>query len=82
MSESQKSVIDTVKSWNKDGRLYVVFGVISATLSLVYIPLFGLVAVYFGYKTYDTQQKLVLPILMAGLGGFGFLFWVYYLTTL
>ena len=63
------------------GRLYVVVGLITAILSLVFIPLFGLLAVYCGYKLYDTQEKTVLSILMAGLGGFGFLFWVYFLTT-
>ncbi|ELZ52507.1 hypothetical protein FK85_01045 [Halorubrum saccharovorum] len=67
--------------WNEEGRLYVVVGMITAILSLVFIPLFGLLAVYCGYKLYDTQEKTVLPIVMAGLGGFGFLFWVYFLTT-
>lgn len=82
MSQSQTSLRDTVQAWNEDGRLYAVIGMISAILSVVFIPLFGLVAVYCGYKLYDTQQKTILSILMAGLGGFGFLLWVYYLTTL
>jgi hypothetical protein len=81
MSESQRSLRNTVQAWNQEGRLYVVVGVIAAILSLVFIPLFGLLAVYCGYKLYDTQEKTVLSILMAGLGGFGFLFWVYFLTT-
>ena len=82
MSESQRSLRDTVQAWNQDGRLYVVVGLISAILSVVFIPLVGLVAVFCGYKLYDTQQKTILSILLAGLGGFGFLWWVYYLTTL
>jgi hypothetical protein len=81
MSQSQTSLRDTVQAWNEDGRLYVVVGMLSAVLSLVFIPLFGLVAVYCGYKLYDTQQKTILSFLIAGLGGFGFLFWVYYLIT-
>jgi|UPI0006B52E49 hypothetical protein len=81
MSESQRSLRNTVQAWNQDGGLYVVLGLIAAILSLVFIPLFGLLAMYCGYKLYDTQQKTVLSILMAGLGGFGFLFWVYFLTT-
>jgi hypothetical protein len=81
MSESQNSLKNTVQAWNEEGRLYVVVGLITAILSLVFIPLFGLLAVYCGYKLYDTQEKTVLSILMAGLGGFGFLFWVYFLTT-
>jgi hypothetical protein len=82
MSESQKSLKNTVQAWNEEGGLYVVVGLVAAILSLVFIPLIGLVAVYCGYKLYDTQQKTVLSILMAGLGGFAFLFWIYYLTTL
>jgi len=82
MSESQGSLRDTVQAWNEDGRLYVVVGLISAILSLVFLPLLGLMAVYCGYKLYDTQQKTVLSILIAALGGFGFLLWVYYLTML
>lgn len=82
MSESQGSLRNTLQAWNEDGRLYVVVGTLSAILSLVFIPLFGLVAVYCGYMLYKTQQKTVLSILMAVLGGFGFLFWLYYLTTL
>ena len=81
MSESQNSLKNTIQVWNEEGRLYVVVGMITAILSLVFIPLFGLLAVYCGYKLYDTQEKTVLSILMAGLGGFGFLFWVYFLTT-
>jgi hypothetical protein len=82
MSQSQTSLRDTVQAWNEEGLLYVVVGMLSAVLSLVFIPLFGLVAVYCGYKLYDTQQRRILSLLMAGLGGFGLLFWVYYLTTL
>lgn len=82
MSESQGSLRNTVQAWNEDGRLYVAVGLISAILSLVFIPLFGLVAVYCGSRLYDTKQKKVLSILMAALGGFGFLWWVYYLTIL
>lgn len=81
MSESQNSLKNTIQVWNEEGRLYVVVGMITAILSLVFIPLFGLLAVYCGYKLYDTQEKTVLPVVMAGLGGFGFLFWVYFLTT-
>jgi hypothetical protein len=82
MSESQGSLRETVQAWNEEGSLYVVVGLISAILSLVFIPLLGLVAVYCGYKLYETQQKTVLSILMAALGGFGFLWWIYYLTIL
>lgn len=82
MSESQASLSNTLQTWNKDGRLYIMVGLISAVLSLVIIPLFGLLAMYCGYKLYETQQKTVLSISMAVLGGFGFLLWIYYLTTL
>lgn len=82
MSESPGTLGNTLQAWNEDGRLYVVVGIVSAILSVVFIPLFGLVAVYCGYKLYDTQEKTILSILLAGLGGFGFLFWVYHLTTL
>lgn len=76
MSESRDSLRTTLQAWNEDGRLYVAGGLLSAILSLVLIPVFGLLAVYCGYKIYDTQQKTVLSILMATLGGFGFLSWV------
>jgi len=82
MSQSQSSLTDTLQAWNEDGQLYVGVGMLSAVLSLVFVPLFGLVAVYSGYKLYVTQQKTILSFLMAGLGGFGFLFWVYYLIAL
>jgi len=82
MSQSETSPRDTLQSWNEDGSLYAVVGVVSAILSLVFIPLFGLLAVYCGYKLYDAQQRRILAILMVGFGGFGFLSWVYYLTTL
>lgn len=82
MSESKDSLRYNLQAWNEDGRLYVIVGLITAVLSLVFIPLFGLVAMYCGYKIYDTQQKPVLSILMVVAGGFGFLSWVYFLTTL
>lgn len=82
MSQSRETLLDSVRAWNQDGRLYVVVGLITAVLSLVIIPLFGLVAVYCGYKLYDTQDRTVLAVALSGTGGFGFLWWVYYLTTL
>ncbi len=82
MSLSRDSVLNSVQAWNQDGRLYVAVGLTAAILSLVFIPLLGLAAVYCGYKLYATQERTILALLLSGFGGFGFLWWIFYLSTL
>lgn len=72
----------TIEDWNENGRLYLWGGAISAIISWVLVPLFGLFAVYCGYKLYDDEDRTVSSALIAGLGAVGFLGWVVYLTTL
>lgn len=80
MTETGDSLRATLRDWNEDDRLYLWGGAASAVLSLILLPLLGLVAAYCGYKIYD--ERLVTAALITGAGGLGFLYWVYYLTTL
>lgn len=82
MTETQGFPKQTIRNWNENGRLYLWGGVISSIISLVVIPLFGLLAVFCGYKLYDTEKRIVSSVLIAGSGGLGFLNWVIYLATL
>lgn len=80
MDGTQDSLRATLHGWNDDGRLYLWGGAAAAAISLLFVSLFGLVAVYCGYKIYDDQP--VPAVVIGGIGGVGVLFWVYYLTTL
>ncbi|WP_158854574.1 hypothetical protein [Halorhabdus sp. CUG00001] len=82
MSLSRGSLVSSARAWNQGGRLYVAVGLATAILSLVLVPSLGLIAVYCGYKLYTTQRRTALALLVSGLGGFGFLWWVVYLSTL
>ncbi|WP_089789960.1 hypothetical protein [Natronobacterium haloterrestre] len=81
MSDTQ-DLKSTLREYNEDGQLYLVGGVISAIISWVLIPLFGLLAVFCGYKLYDEEEKVVSSSLMATMGGIGFLMWLAYLATM
>jgi hypothetical protein len=81
MSESPGSPGSTLQAWNEGGRLYIAGGTIAAIVSLVILPLAGVVAVYCGYRLYDTEQRTTLAILITALGGFGLVWWVVYLLT-
>lgn len=72
----------TVQNWKEDGRLYLWGGTISAIISWVLVPLFGLFAMYSGYRLYDDQGKALSSALIAGFGGIGFFAWIFYLATL
>lgn len=82
MSDPRDTQRKTVRSWREDGRFYVISGTASAIISLVLAPVFGIVAAYSGYKIYDVEQHTVLAVLVAGTGGFGFLFWNLYPAVL
>lgn len=46
------------------------------------VPLFGLIAVYCGYKLYNEEDRTVSAALIAGFGAVGFLLWIAFLLTL
>lgn len=82
MSASGESPRSTVQEWMADGRLYIAGGVTCAIISLVVVPLVGLIAVYSGYKLYVSGQHTTVAMVIAGTGAAGFLYWVVYLVWL
>ncbi|MCH7659827.1 MAG: hypothetical protein IH933_04360 [Euryarchaeota archaeon] len=72
---------ETIGEWNENSRLCLWGGVISAIISWLLIPLFGLVAVFCGYKLYDDGGRTAAAALIAGVGAIGFLTWVVFLVT-
>lgn len=82
MSETQRSLSERVRDWNENSRLYLWGGVISAVISWLLVPLFGLVAVFCGYKLYDEEERTTAAALIAGFGAIGFLTWLVFLVTL
>jgi len=81
MSETQRSLSERVRDWNENSRLYLWGGVISAVISWSFIPLFGLIAVFCGYKLYDEEGRNIAAGLIAGAGVIGFLLWLVFLAT-
>jgi hypothetical protein len=59
-------------------RLYFWGGIIAAIISWLLIPIVGLVAVYCGWKIYQTNSELQGGII-AGVGGLGVLMWLFFL---
>ncbi|SEW34782.1 hypothetical protein [Halobacterium jilantaiense] len=62
-------------------RRYLILGTISAIISVVLIPVAGLVSVYSSYKIHGRVRKLYTYI-MGGVGAASVLLWITYLTTL
>lgn len=81
MSETRRSLRETVREWNENSRLYLWSGAISAIILWLFIPLFGLVAVFCGYKLYDDEGKTLSAVLITGFGAVGFLTWLVFLAT-
>lgn len=81
MSETQRSLSERVRDWNENSRFYLWGGVISAVISWLLIPLFGLIAVFCGYKLYDEEGRTTVAGLIAGVGAIGFLLWLVFLAT-
>ncbi|WP_135828370.1 hypothetical protein [Halorussus halobius] len=82
MSNSRASFGDAIREWREDGRLYLWGGAASAVVSWVVIPLFGVFAMYSGYRLYDDHSKVAIPAVLAGFGGVAVLLWVNYLASL
>ncbi|MFC7073310.1 hypothetical protein ACFQJ7_01145 [Halovenus rubra] len=70
-----------LEALNEDGTLYFWGGVASAIISWVLIPLFGLVAVYAGYRLYDDETKTMGAAIIAVTGAVGFPSWLAFLIT-
>lgn len=66
----------TLREWNENGRLYLWGGAISAVISWLLVPLFGLLAVFCGVKLYSEEARTTSAALIAGLGGIGFVSWI------
>lgn len=79
---SRGSLRRRVSEWNEEGRLYLWGGALSAVVAWFVVPLFGLIAVYCGYKLYDEEDRTVSAALIAGFGAVGFLLWIAFLLTL
>jgi len=82
MSNSRRSFGDAIREWREDGRLYLWGGAISAIVSWVLIPVFGVFAVYSGYRLYDDQNKVAISAVLVGFGGVAVLLWLNYLASL
>lgn len=82
MSESDTGTWRSLQDWVDGEQRYVVMGAVSAIIAVVIIPLFGLLAIYSGYKLYTTQQRLLVPATVSLVGGVGLLNWIVYLVTL
>jgi hypothetical protein len=74
MSESR------VTEWMENDRVCLWVGATAALISVVIVPLFGLLAIFCGYKLYD--RKTLPGLVIAGIGAVGFVSWLYYLATL
>lgn len=62
-------------------RQYLILGTVSAIISVVLIPIAGLVSIYSSYKIHGKTRKLY-TYLMGGIGTASVLLWVGYLATL
>ena len=62
-------------------RRYLVIGTVSALLSLVVLPIAGLVSIYSGYRIKD-RAPAIYSTLLAGIGGFSVVLWLTYLVSL
>ena len=81
MSEAGPSVGDRMDAWNENGRLYLYGGALSAVISWVLVPLFGVVAVLCGYRLLQRERTLAGAVI-AAVGGAGFLLWALALTLM
>ncbi|SDJ92644.1 hypothetical protein SAMN05216226_11218 [Halovenus aranensis] len=71
----------TVRAWNEDGTLYFWGGIASAIISWVLIPLFGLAAVYAGYRLYDDETSTTGGAVIAVTGAIGVVSWLAFLAA-
>jgi len=82
MTNSKTSFRDAIQKWREDGRLYLWGGTVSAIVSWVLIPVFGVFAVYSGYRLYDDHSKVAISAVLVGFGGVAVLLWLNYLASL
>lgn len=80
-NRSRGSLRRRLSEWNESRRLYLWGGALSAVVAWFVIPLFGLIAIYCGYRLYDEEERAVSAALIAGFGAVGFLLWVTFLLT-
>lgn len=81
MSTLLTTLTDAIPGPNQNGRLYLWGGIITALISWVLIPVFGIVSVYCGYKLYTETQRTTAGGAIAATGGLGVLIWLVYLAT-
>ncbi|QGN06566.1 hypothetical protein Hrd1104_04140 [Halorhabdus sp. CBA1104] len=60
---------------------YLAVGAISAVISLLLMPIAGVVSIYSGYKVHGETKELY-SYLLVGMGTIALLLWIGYLLTL
>lgn len=76
--EVSEASSDDSSDKSRSTRLYFWGGIVSAIISVVLIPIVGLIAVYCGYKVRQMKSKFQ-GTMIAGVGGIGVLAWVAFL---
>lgn len=72
---------ETATTDQTNTRQYLILGTISTIISVVLIPIAGLVSIYSSYKIHGKTRKLY-TYLMGGIGAASVLIWIAYLMTL
>ncbi|WP_353635498.1 hypothetical protein ABSL23_15740 (plasmid) [Halobacterium sp. NMX12-1] len=60
---------------------YLILGTISAIISVILIPLAGLVSIYSSYKIHGKTRK-IYTYLIGGIGAFSVFFWIAYMMSI
>lgn len=82
MRNTDKSLTDSIREWNEDGQLYMWAGILAALISWFLIPVFGLVAMFCGYRLHDEQSRTYVGGVIGFTGGLGFFIWLFFLINL
>jgi ABC-type amino acid transport system permease subunit len=75
MSGIQRSISDSIRAWNENGRLYLWGGVLAAIISWLLLPIIGLISVFCGYRLYEMNRGRIGGVI-AIVGGLGVLVWL------
>lgn len=68
-------------SWNEDGQLFLVAGIVTAVVAWVFLPLAGLVSVYCGIGLWTEYDRTLVGGTIAVVGGFGVVVWIAVLVS-
>jgi len=81
MDETTASVREWLRDANEEGRLYFWGGILAGAISLLVLPVVGLLAVYWGYKLHAEEGRTVPAVVIAGAGATGVLYWIAHLAA-